>query len=80
MKFELTFKTPDVIDQLWQAPIFDSDLESDDEDDDSCEERTEQQNETISNILDFLKQFLKYNEYITIKFDTETKTANVIEN
>lgn len=43
-----------------------------------CKElQCEQKNES-DEIYNFLKQFLD-DEYITIKFDTETKTATVVE-
>jgi hypothetical protein len=52
-KIQLTFKTPDLLDQL-----------------------TPTDKELVTNVL---HTFIKYNEYITIEFDTETQTAKVIE-
>jgi len=49
MKINLTFKTPDVEDQL------------------EAEELAEAQ--------PLLNEYLEYNEYLTVEFDTETKTC-----
>jgi len=53
MKFTLSFKTPDVMDQL-----------------------TVDQHEEAEEVI---KKFVQYSEYITVEFDTELKTATVME-
>jgi hypothetical protein len=58
MQFTLTFKTPDIIDQL----------------NDQFNE------EEMNDIKVFLKQWIKYDEYITVKFDTNTNIAKVCKN
>jgi hypothetical protein len=57
MKFHLTFKTPDVLDQLTH------DHETD------AQEKARM----------FALKFLKYEEYLTVEFDTDEKTATVLE-
>lgn len=56
MKFKLTFKTPDIIDQI-------EDLSEED----------------VAAAKETLDRFVKYNECITIEFDTESQTAIVIQ-
>lgn len=51
MKFTLSFKTPDVTDQL--------------------DENQREEAEAV------LEKFMKFGEYVTAEFDTETQTAKV---
>lgn len=65
MKFTLTFKTPDMTDQ-----ILDKYPESQDEDDALYEEKL-----LIKRLLD---KYISYGEYINIEFDTKTMEAKVL--
>ena len=72
MKFEVTFKTPDVCnDAIREYCNNYSDYADQSDKEDSLE--------LESDIKDVLKKFVKYDELITIEFDTETKTAKVLE-
>ena len=53
MKFTLSFKSPDVLDQL-----------------------TEDEQEEAKKVIE---KYIKWSEYISIEFDTELKTATVLE-
>jgi len=57
MKFNLTFKTPDVMDEL----VSDTELTAEDREKAAA----------------FASQWVTYREYVTIEFDTKTKTATV---
>jgi len=57
MKFTLSFKTPDVLDQLNEV------IDDQDERDAAAETA---------------KKFLRYSEYISVEFDTDTETAAVL--
>ena len=64
MKFTLTFKTPDLIDQVQS------------EDGENYTWLAEEEQKPIEAIF---KKFIKYGEYCSIKFDTDTMTATVLE-
>lgn len=77
MKIEITFKSPDGVDnaveeaamaQLGQPNLDDPDTGDDDRD---------LLNETKSGIMSELCQWLRFGEMVTIVFDTEAKTATV---
>lgn len=53
MKVQLTFKTPDVADQLSK--------------------------EEMQEFGTLIRKFVKYNEYVTIEFDSETQTVSVVD-
>ena len=76
MKFCLTFKTPDVVDeQQLKEDIALSCAGPDvgpDEDCDYCNEKLEEQKTLID-------QFVKYGEVVVIEFDTVNKTATVVK-
>lgn len=65
MKCRLTFKTPDVLDQLDGSLDF--------EEDDSNEVAQEKQD-----LADLIDKFLTYKEHVTVEFDSVTKTAKLI--
>jgi hypothetical protein len=78
MIFSLTFKTPDVLepalDEVSYYHNYSCDcggtcLE--------CEMREEQAEKDREEIRSLAKEYLVYGEYITIIFDTKTKTATV---
>ena len=56
MKFQLTFKTPDVLDQLGEVL-----------------EENERDEAAVT-----AKKYLRYGEYLSVEFDTETQDATVI--
>lgn len=64
MKFQLTFKTPDVLNQLSEID-FQLDL-------------SPEYDSQVKECKKFVSEYLLYNEYITIEFDTEAKTATVL--
>ncbi len=55
MKFQLVFKTPDVLDYV-DAEVMEN-----------------------QEALNLIEKYVKYSAYVTIEFDTELKTATVIE-
>ncbi len=59
MKFTITFKTPDVLDEL-----------------DRLEDISEEERSFADELV---KRYVEYGEYIRVEFDTETKTAKVLE-
>lgn len=63
MKYSLTFKTPGVLDQILEEPITASDYNDDDR--------------GTEDLKTFFEQWLEYEEYVTIDFDTEDNTAVV---
>lgn len=67
MKFRLTFKTPDVLDQMVDqfepAPVGHETGETDE----------------FYDATQFAKRYVKYGEEITIEFDTEKGTAVAVE-
>lgn len=82
MKFQLTFKTPDVLDQIIekQSNHCDNHIDRDYDSDDCnlCDEVDNRSSENIAAIEECAEKFIRYSEYITIEFDTETKTATVV--
>lgn len=78
MKFRLTFKMPDVLDQLIGKHEFCEFCEEYDSSCDKCVELDESSmlNKTASK--EFAEKFIKWSEYITVEFDTEAKTAIAI--
>ena len=79
MKFSLTFKTPDVLDQLLEEGLS---YRSEDSCDCggtclNCQQLTEQSELEMEKMKKFAKEYVVYDEYITILFDTIAKTATV---
>ncbi len=67
MKIQLTFKTPDVLDQLQRKSYSDQDI-SDDE-----------LNDEIEKAEKILAKWIKWSEYLTVEFDLENQTAKILE-
>ncbi len=67
MKIKLTFKTPDVLDQLNTRAYNDNDFIDD--------ETAEQ----IRHTSVLLSKWIKWSEYLTVEFDLENQTAKVLE-
>jgi hypothetical protein len=64
MKYTLTFKTPGVLDQVVTEPITQSDYDDDDS--------------GTTDLKEFFEKWIRYEEYISIEFDTEANTAVVL--
>lgn len=80
MKFRVTFKDPDGVYDSISASIFDQ-LAKFDLRGELSEEIEEHAKDGLREELeDFIRPWVKYGEYITIEFDTETKTAVVVPN
>lgn len=83
MKFTVTFKTPDALDQV-------KDELAEYEDDEECEfsekdehepddEEIKELEEKIAEAAEFFDEWTRYAECITIEFDTEKNTATVVK-
>lgn len=78
MKFSLTFKTPDVLDQALEELEYDPYTQCDcggccvD-----CERMGEQAQMDQREIRMLAKQFVRYGEYLTVDFDSVAGTATV---
>lgn len=79
MKFTLTFKTPDVLEQLEDSACDLAMAAADDDADPDDEEIQEATAEHQDTMRAFAKQWVKYDECITVEFDTEAKTATVMK-
>ena len=72
MLIQLTFKTPDVFDCV-EYYIKNARIDGEDEEDE--DEQYQRQEET----REFIRKYVKYDEYISVEFDTEAKTVKVLE-
>lgn len=70
MKIQITFKDPDGVYEAIQEKAESQLVNAEDE---IIEKR-------MQSIQKQLESWIKYNEYITVEFDTEAKTATVIPN
>lgn len=80
MKFRLSFKTPDVLDQAFHDHM-DTHCENCEEHDprcDACCALEDKACQAISQIKDMADKFVEYGEYITIEFDTTAQTATAV--
>lgn len=74
MRFSITFKTPDAMDDAIKDAVFaDSDCDCG-----LCPECREVRQEKEPSLRKVAEKFIEYGEYITIELDTETGTATVI--
>ena len=84
VKFTLTFKTPDVLDQvkeLVQAEVAAKNPYHTEEvypPEEQLEEDEDEIEERMIHIQTSLEMWIKYREYITIEFDTTNDTATVV--
>jgi hypothetical protein len=79
VKLRLLFKTPDVTDAVEAYVV--KHCEVHDEYDQGCTACIDRKQEAKYEVQDFkeqLRKFVEYDEYVTIEFDTETKTATVV--
>lgn len=67
MKFQLMFKTNDVLDQV------DGQIGGDGVKDD------EDIQQDIDEMKEFCSKYIKWGEYVTIEFDSDTQTVTVLE-
>lgn len=69
MKFKVTFKTPDAIDEAFnEAEAYAREIMPLEEIDEKV----------VQPMSDVVNRFVKYNELVTIEFDTVNKTAIVV--
>ena len=83
MKFQITFKTPDVLDQIdpdHMAPCETHRAQDEwgSKDCDACVEAEEAEQVKRNIMKQLAEQFISYGEYVIIEFDTDTKTATVV--
>jgi hypothetical protein len=81
MKFQLTFKTNDVLDPLLAEYKMNTHCEAHFEYEPDCTDCTHIEDaavENIEEIKDCAEKFIKYGELITIEFDTESQSAVAI--
>lgn len=81
MKFQLSFKTPDAVDQALSEHL-DTHCENHEDHDFNCDLCLDLENRScdiIQEILATTEKFLHHGELIKIEFDTETQTAVVIK-
>ena len=87
MKFQLTFKTPDVVSQAVEDGINSFRPEKDftheelveyDNIDDEDEKR-DYIRSIVTSRAKFINSIVRYGEYITVEFDSEDKSAKVVK-
>ena len=80
MKFILTFKTPDVLDPVFDELVDTSCKDHDEHDMDcpACLNEEENACVLISEVKKIEEKFILYGEQITVEFDTKAGTATVI--
>lgn len=82
-KFSLTFKTPDVMDQIEVGVREDVKNKKKFREDDETEEMLEEEEDEVEARLEHISitvyKYVKDQEYITIEFDTDADTATVVE-
>ncbi len=76
MKLTVSFKTPDTVDYAIQDALKYDDVGDSALDFDTLAEKRAVKREELQAVCD---KFVSYGECVTIEFDTETKTATVIE-
>jgi hypothetical protein len=64
MKFQFTFKTPDEVQDTLENTLADNNIDDD---------------LIVDKLKDQLEQWIKWNEYITVEFDSDLNTMIVIE-
>lgn len=79
MKFQVTFKTPDVLDPVLEGHMDThcDEHEEHDPDCDACAELEERGCMDMAIIKSCANKFIQYGEYVTIEFDTDSGTATV---
>lgn len=75
MKFRVTFKDPDAVHDAVRTAAIDSLKDMNEVDEREFNMLVEMRQEKY---MDLVGQFCKYHEYITIEFDTEKWTADVV--
>ena len=80
MKFQVMFKTPDVLDEaIREEAAREVDRQfTKAEKELSPEELGHIQRDVYDNLTKFAEKWVKWNEYVTIEFDTEKGTATVV--
>ncbi len=72
MKITLNFKTPDVMDQL--EPLYEKSNNGNYNEIVECPH-----NDEIDKLKSFIKEFVKFGEYIEVEFDSELKTVKILK-
>ena len=73
----MTFKDPDAIDDLCRGILTTNETLIDYYKDIACDEAMRDKR---NKLLKFLDQWIRYEQYVDIEFDTEANTATVIKN
>lgn len=76
MKIQVTFKDPDVADDAISEAFEDLEIEGLTDPEEAALVREHREKEARDFIFG---TFMKYQEYITVEFDTEAKTATVVK-
>lgn len=71
MKFTITFKTPDAVDEAVQEYLSVHEPDEGWTETEECEVEEE--------LRGTFEEFIKFGEYVTIEFDTETRSATVLK-
>jgi hypothetical protein len=66
MKIQFTFKSPDAVDRAIAESL------------DSFNISVELEEDFEEDLRDDLRSWFKYGEYVTVEFDTDTKTMSVV--
>jgi hypothetical protein len=77
MKFRITFKTPDTVDDTIKDLTF-ADSECDCGLCPDCKETEESKHEVIQGIKTLIERYVRYGELITVEFDTDTGACTVV--
>ena len=75
MKFVITMKTPDALEDALNEM---ADDERHDGEAELDEDRQEKLDDVISEARRFAEKYFRYGEYLSVEFDTDAQTATVI--
>jgi len=76
MKFKISFKDPDSFDDALIDLLTTKDTKIDYFKNISCDEAMQDKRHKL---IEFLQQWVRYEQYIDVEFDTESNTATVIK-
>ena len=77
MKFTVTFKTPDAVDDtISDIVLHDERLEAIEDGD----ERLDAEFALKAELKEFTEKWVRYGEYVDVEFDTDAGTVTVLEN
>lgn len=78
MKFQITFKTPDAVENAIEEIV--PKVELGDFDDEEASEADYCRQKTVDDLKEFVARWVRYGECVTIEFDTDNCTAVVVHN